>query len=215
MKIRNVSIAIVLLVLTSPAWSNTFPNGLVFAQTINKPSVQVRLQVHKGYKGDPETWSWTPIIDFRANGPFSPGGALSVEYSLPGKSWKVDCSPQDAGPSSAWVGVRDCGQNPPDGGAVTCTGPVGFQINLKNELEGKSATLLSGKFKVEKFHEGVVDLPKFKNNFVYYVNYDWTMPVAYIYDELVYNWEYAGSIGNTTVPNLYDSLLIPPLCFKA
>ena len=208
MRIRNVSIAIALLVLTSPGWSNTFSKGLVSAQTINKPSVQFFLQVHKGYKGDPETWSWTPMINFRVNGPFSPGSALSVEYSLPGKTWKFDCYPQDAGPSSAWLGVRDCGQNPPDTEAVTYTGPVDFKINLKNELEGKSTTLFSGKFKIEKFHEGVVDLPKFKNNFVYYVNYDWTLPVAYIYDELVYNWERAGPIGNTTVPNLYDSRLI-------
>src|SRR5260370_34816346 len=215
MKFRRSSIgALVLFVLTSPAWSNTFSNGLVSAQTINKPSVQFFLQVHKGYKGDPETWSWTPMIDFRANGPFSPGSALSVEYSLPGKSWRFDCNPQDAGPSSAWVGVRDCGQNPPDTEAVTYTGPVDFKINLKNELEGKSATLFSGKFKVEKFHEGVVDLPKFKNNFVYYVNYDWTLPVAYIYDQLVYNWEYAYPIGNTTVPNLYDSRLIAAFWFK-
>jgi hypothetical protein len=74
------------------------------------------------------------------------------------------------------------------------TGPVDFKINLRNELEGKNATLLSGKFKVEKFHEGVVDLPKFKNNFVYYVNYDWVLPIAYVYDEWIYNWEYAGAL---------------------
>jgi hypothetical protein len=182
--------------------------------SINKPSIQFFLQVHKGYKGDPETWSWTPMIDFRVNGPFSPGGALSVEYSLPGKSWKFDCSPQDIGPSNAWVGIRDCGQNPPDTEAVTYTGPVDFKINLKNELEGKSATLFSGKFKVEKFHEGVVDLPKFKNNFVYYVNYDWTLPIAYVYDDLVYNWEYAYPSNNTRVPNLYNSRLIAAFWFK-
>src|SRR5438105_4418752 len=215
MKIRNVSIgAVILLVLTSPTWSNTFSNGLAAAQTINKPSVQFFLQIHKGYKGDPETWSWTPIIDFRANGPFSPGGALSVEYSLPGKFWKFDCYPQDAGPSSAWLGVRDCGLNPPDGDAVTYTGPVDFKINLKNELEGKSATLFSGKFKVEKFHEGVVDLPKFKNNFVYYVNYDWNLPVAYIYDQMVYYWEQAAPLGNTFAPNLSRSHLMAAFWFK-
>ncbi|HVS80543.1 MAG TPA: hypothetical protein VHE60_02280, partial [Pyrinomonadaceae bacterium] len=151
---------------------------------------------------------------FRVNGPFSPGGALSVEYSLPGKSWKFDCSPKEAGPSSAWVGIRDCGQNPPDGEAVTYTGPVDFKIHLKNELEGKSATLFSGKFKVEKFHEGVVDLPKFKNNFVYYVNYNWNLPIAYIYDELVYNWESRNPIGNTFVPNLTSSHLIAAFWFK-
>src|SRR5262245_65322029 len=69
----------------------------VVAQTIQKPSVQVRLQIHKGFKGDPETWSWTPVIDFRVNGPFSPGGAVSVEYNLPGKTWKFDCNVEEIG----------------------------------------------------------------------------------------------------------------------
>jgi hypothetical protein len=183
--------------------------------SINKSSVQFFLQVHKGFKGDPETWSWTPMINFRVNGPFKAGDQLSVEYSLPGKTWKYDCNPQDAGPSGAWVGIRDCGQNPPESEAVTYTGPVDFKINLKNELEGKSAALFSGKFKVEKFHEGVVDLPKFKNNNVYYISYDWTLPLAYIFDEWVYNWEYAKPVGNTfEPPNLTDSLLRASFWFK-
>jgi hypothetical protein len=156
----------------------------VHAQTINKPSIQVTLQVHKGYKGDPETWSWTPTINFRVNGPVTVGSHLSVEYSLPtNKSWlKFDCGTGEAGPYS-WVGVQNCGQNPPDEQAVTYIGPVDFRINLKNELEGKGLTLLAGKFTVERFHEGTVDLPKFKNNFVYYVNYDWNLPIAYVFGE--------------------------------
>jgi hypothetical protein len=215
MRLRMSSIeAVVLLLLTIPTWSPTLMNGLVSAQTINKPSVQVRLQVHKGYQGDPETWSWTPVITFRVNGPFSPGGALSVEYTSPAKTWKFDCQVEEAGPG--WLGVRDCGQNPPDAQAVTYTGPVDFKINLRNELEGKNATLLSGKFKVEKFHEGVVDLPKFKNNFVYYVNYDWVLPIAYVYDEWIYNWEYAGALNRygTTVPDMSRSHLMAALWFK-
>ena len=186
----------------------------VSAQTINKSSVQIRLQVHKGFKGDPETWSWTPVVDFRVNGPFKAGDAVSVEYTSPGKTWKFDCNPQDAGPSSAWVGVRDCGLNPPESELVTYTGPVDFKVNLNNELDNKHVSLFTGKFKVEKFHEGVVDLPKFKNNNVYYVNYDWTLPLAYIYDELVYNWEYAHPLGNTFAPNLNDSRLRAAFWFK-
>ena len=199
-------IASVLVVMAASSISN--------AQSINKSSIQFFLQIHKGFKGDPETWSWTPTISFRANGPFSAGSALSVEYSLPGKTWKFDCVPKEAGPSSAWVGVDQCGQNPPDSEAVTYTGSVDFKVNLKNELEGKSAILLSGKFKVEKFHEGVVNLPKFQNNFVYYVNYDWTLPIAYVYDELVYNWERGYPIGNNNVPNLSRSHLMAAFWFK-
>jgi hypothetical protein len=215
MKIRTSSILTsLLLVLAGHALSGASGSGTVSAQTINKPTVQLFLQVHKGFKGDPETWSWTPMIDFRTNGPFKPGDQLSVEYSLPGKTWKYDCNPQDRGPSSVWVGVRDCGQNPPDSEAVTYTGPVDFKINLKNELEGKSATLLSGRFKVEKFHEGVVDLPKFKNNFVYFVNYDWTLPVAYVYDELVYNWEYANGMNDNPNSTMTNSHLMAAFWFK-
>jgi len=215
MRFRISSIgASAVLVLTILAWSPTFTNGLVLAQTINKTSVQVRLQVHKGFKGDPETWSWTPVINFRVNGPFSPGGALSVEYTLPGKTWKFDCQVEEAG--VGWLGVRDCGQNPPEDQAVTYTGPVDLKINFRNELEGKSATLLSGKFKVDKFREGVVDLPKFKNNFVYYVNYDWVLPIAYVYDEWVYNWEYGGALNRygTTVPNMSRSHLMAAFSFR-
>jgi hypothetical protein len=76
----------------------------VTAQTIDKSSVQIRLQVHKGFKGDPENWSWTPVVDFRVNGPFSPGGAVSVEYSLPAKTWKFDCKVDTAG--IGWLGAR-------------------------------------------------------------------------------------------------------------
>jgi|SRR5215471_979348 len=214
MRFKLAKITEVLVLFVAAFAGAVFNSAAAQAQSINKPSVQFFLQVHKGYKGDSETWSWTPTINFRANGPFSPGSALSVEYSLPGKTWKYDCVPQEAGPSSAWVGVRDCGRNPPDAEAVTYTGPVEFKINLKNELEGKSTTMLAGKFKVEKFHEGVVDLPKFKNNFVYYVDNDWALPIAYVYDELVYNWERGYPIGNSYAPNLNRSHLMAAFSFK-
>ena len=47
MKIRVRSIGtVILFVLTSPAWSNSSTKGLVSAQTINKPSIQINLRAH-------------------------------------------------------------------------------------------------------------------------------------------------------------------------
>jgi hypothetical protein len=189
MTIRTSSIgAVVLFVLTSPAWSNTFPNGLVSAQTVNKPSIQITLRTHPQYyrngQEDQETWSWTPRIAYRVVGPISAGSQLSVEFSLPsGKPWiKLECSTNETKEGYWWP--TECGMNSndvKDQDASIETGLAGFKINLKNELEGSNKTLFTGKFKVEKFHVGVVDLPKFKNNFSYYVNYDWNLPIGYVY----------------------------------
>ena len=193
MKIRTSSIgAVALLVLTCPVWSSSFSTGLVSAQTINKPSIQITLRTHQQYyrngQQDQETWSWTPRIVYRVNGPISAGSQLSVDFALPsGKPWiKFDCNTKETGANSWWE--TECGMNSNDvrdQDASIETGFAPFKINLKNELEGTNKTLFSGKFKVEKFHVGVVDLPKFKNNFAYYVNYDWNLPIGYIYS---YDW---------------------------
>ena len=156
--------------------------------TINKPSIQITLRTHQQYYRngleDQETWSWTPRIVYRVNGPISAGSQLSVDFTLPsGKSWiKLDCNTNETGAGSWWE--TECGMNSndvKDQDASIETGLAGFKIILKNELEGTNKTLFIGKFKVEKFHVGVVDLPKFKNNFSYYVNYDWAMPIGYVY----------------------------------
>jgi len=156
--------------------------------TINKPSIQIKLRTHLQYyrngQEEQETWSWTPRIVYRVNGPISAGSQLSVDFTLPsGKSWiKLDCNTKETGARSWWE--TECGMNSndvKDQDASIETGLAGLKINLKNELEGTNKTLFAGKFKVDKFHVGVVDLPKFKNNFSYYVNYDWNLPIGYIY----------------------------------
>jgi hypothetical protein len=159
------------------------------AQTINKPSIQITLRTHQQYyrngQEDQETWSWTPRIVYRVVGPISAGSQLSVEFTLPsGKPWiKFDCNTNETKAGYWWE--TECGMNSNDvrdQDATIETGLAGFKINLKNELESTNKTLFAGKFKVEKFHVGVIDLPKFKNNFSYYVNYDWNLPIGYLYD---------------------------------
>ena len=167
----------------------TFSNSAkVSGQTINKPSIQITLRTHQQYYRngveDQETWSWTPRIVYRVVGPITAGSQLSVEFTLPsGKSWiRLDCNTNETKDGYWWE--TECGINSndvKDQDASIETGLAGFKINIKNELEGTSKTLFSGKFKVERFHVGVVDLPKFKNNFSYYVNYDWNLPIGYIY----------------------------------
>jgi hypothetical protein len=118
------------------------------------------------------------------NGPISAGSQLSVDFSSPtNKSWvKFDCDTGEAADATRWWGVLDCGNNLPDEKAIIETGLFDFNIRMRNELSGTNLTLFTGKMKVEKFHYGL-ELPKFKNNFVYYINEDWNLPIGYVYLE--------------------------------
>ena len=85
---------------------------------INKPSVQITLRTHQQYyrgaERDQETWSWTPRIAFRVNGPISAGSQLSVEFTLPsGKPWiKFNCATNETKDLSWWH--TECGINTND-----------------------------------------------------------------------------------------------------
>ena len=181
-----LAIMVLLLVENFGAASKRFGDA-TSEPTINEPSIQVTLQTHHQFyrngQRDEQTWAWTPRIKFRVNGPMSAGSQLSLEFTLPGnKPWvKFDCETGEApGPTSWWQ--TECGNNLPDEQAVTETGIVEFRVKLRNELAGTNTTLFSGKMKVEKFHVGL-ELPKFKNNFAYYVNQDWNLPIGYVFLE--------------------------------
>jgi len=51
---------------------------------------------------------------------------------------------------------------------------------MRNELAGTNSTLFTGKMKIAKAHSNEHG-PKFVNHFVYYVNHDWNLPIAYIF----------------------------------
>src|SRR5438105_3095953 len=163
--LRKVTVLVALAIALWGALTNS-----AIGQTINKPSVQVTLRTHQLYyrngQRDDDTWSWSPRIAFRVNGPISAGSQLSVDFTLPsGKAWvHFDCNTNETKEGYWWH--TECGMNSndvKDEQASIETGIAGFKINLKNELEGTNKTLFAGKFKVDKFHVGVVDLPKFKN----------------------------------------------------
>src|SRR5258706_7500676 len=89
--------------------------GQATEATINKPSIQINLRTHlqyyRGAQEDQETWSWTPRIVYRVNGPIPAGGQLSVEFTLPsGKPWiRYDCSTKETAASYWWE--TECGVN--------------------------------------------------------------------------------------------------------
>lgn len=165
---------------TSSATTGTEP-------VVNRPSIQINLRTHLQYYrngvADQDWWSWTPRIAYRVNGPISAGSQLSVEFVLPsGKLWiKLDCPTNETKENYWWT--TECGMNSNDvrdQDATIETGFTGFKIVLKNELEGTTKTLFTGKFKVDKFVVNPANHPKFNNNFAYYVNYDWNLPIGYL-----------------------------------
>lgn len=150
--------------------------------TIDKTSVQVTTQEHRGNE-ELALWRWTPRIEFRVNGPIAPGSQLQAEFFLPGgKSWmKLDCSTGEVGAGESWqVGNPPCGNNLPESQAITYTGPMDFKIYIKNELQGTAKTLFAGKMTVKKVHV-TNDLPVNKNNFDYFIDHDWNLPIGYVY----------------------------------
>ncbi len=155
--------------------------------TIDKTSVQVTTQEHQSYYANGkqiiDMWSWTPRIDFRVNGPIAAGSQLQTEFFLPGgKSWiKLDCETRAVEAGESWqVGNPSCGNNLPDEQASLYTGAVDFKISIKNELQGTSKTLFTGKMNVKKVHV-TADLPANKNHFDYFIDHDWNLPIGYVY----------------------------------
>src|SRR5215467_14097500 len=115
---------------------------------IAKDSIQVTLRTHHDYyrngQRDESTWSWTPRIKYRVNGPLASGSQLSVQFTLPGnRPWvKFDCQTGEIEKGQWWE--TECGNDLPDEKAVIETGVVDLKITLRNELAGTNATLFSG-----------------------------------------------------------------------
>jgi len=149
--------------------------------TIAKDSVQVTAFTFNVYHKDYDTWSWVPRIQYRVNGPISGGRQLYVEFTLPGgQPWlKFDCKTGATQKGRWWkteCGARDI----PEDKSTTYTGPVSFAIRMRNELSGTDDTLFTGKMKVAKAHSNESG-PKAVNHFVYYVDYDWNLPIGYVF----------------------------------
>lgn len=159
---------------------------------ISKDSVQVTAFTHNFYRGSYDMWSWVPVFEFRVNGPIPSGGQLYVEYTIPGGGAAVsfDCDTGEI-QKGYWWKTKCGGRDIPDDKSSTYTGPVNFSIKLRNELAGTDSTVFTGRMKVAKTRSNSAG-PKAANEWVYYVDHDWNLPIGYVFytPDDVYGWDY-------------------------
>ena len=149
--------------------------------TIAKDSLQVTAFTFNVYRKNYDIWSWVPKMEYRVNGPIASGSQLYVEFTLPGTGpWvKFDCQTGEVQQGRWWK--TECGgRDIPEDKGSTYTGPVNFVIKMRNELAGTDSTLFNGKMKVAKAHSNEAG-PKAVNKYVYYIDHDWNLPIAYVF----------------------------------
>ncbi|HMO81399.1 MAG TPA: hypothetical protein PKD24_11470 [Pyrinomonadaceae bacterium] len=155
--------------------------------SIVKDSIQIRARTLGGYNA--KFWTWVPDIEFSVNGPIESGSQLYVEFNLPGSGlWlKFDCQTDPKAPGFSHK--TECGgHRVPDDKGSTYAGTVSFSIKMRNELLGSDITLFNGKMKVGKVRSNEAG-PNAANLFVYYVDHDWNLPIAYLFYEGDYQYE--------------------------
>jgi len=152
--------------------------------TLLKASVIVRANRLLHYWKVPEQdnyWSWMPEMSFYVTGPINSGSAFVIDFTTEtGAPWySVECQ-TNAIPAGQFAHIVTPGiTTHVDKRTTLATGTFGFTIRLKNELSGANDKFFSGKFKVTKFHIGN-NLPAFKNQFEYFVDQDWNLPIGYL-----------------------------------
>jgi len=150
-----------------------------------KASIIVRANRLKRYWKVPDAddyWSWLPEVAFTVTGPINTGSAFFIDFTNEaGAAWyTVECQTPTID-ATRWQTITTPGITTHiDKRTTLATGTFGFIIRLKNELDATNQTVFSGKFKVAKFHIGN-ELPAFKNQFEYYVDQDWNLPIGYLY----------------------------------
>src|SRR6266850_4040581 len=167
-----------------PAHSTISPPANQTGPTLLKASVIVRANRLKRYWKAPEMddyWSWMPEMSFVVTGPINTGSAFFIDFTNEaGAPWyTVECATPSID-ATRWqtIGTPAITTHI-DKRTTLATGTFGFAIRLKNELSGTNEKFFSGKFKVAKFHIGN-NLPAFKNQFEYFVDQDWNLPIGYL-----------------------------------
>lgn len=184
---------ILVLVLASLAFALSAP-ALAAPEagepTVDKTSLLIRAKKHVFLAGDRSVWKWTPTIEFRVNGPIAAGSKLVVEYTLGGAPWlSCPCETKETTAQGWWSTEGGTDAEAVKAKATRQVGPVGFSILLKGAGEAK--TLYTGKFRVKQAPP-VNNLPQFREQTAFYVDYDWALPIgllSYAQKVLDQEWE--------------------------
>ena len=144
---------------------------------IAKEWLQVRPETFSSYKGSYDATSWLPRIEFTTNVNRPSGANYYAEFMQPnGAPWvKLDCR----------LGGVEWECKAPDDSEqqrINAVGVFPFAIKMKNPLDGTDKTLFTGKAKVEKAPMIAPELKK-PAQVAYFVNYDWALPIGYVFDE--------------------------------
>jgi len=166
-------------------WTLDFPAAPQAGPTILKASLIVRANRLLRYWKAPEAdnyWSWMPELSFVVVGPINTGSAFFIDFTNEaGAPWyTVECETPTID-ATRWQRISTPAITTHiDKRTTLATGAFGFTIRMKNELSGSDQKIMSGKYKVSKFHIGN-NLPAFKNQFEYMVDQDWNLPIGYLY----------------------------------
>jgi hypothetical protein len=163
----------------------------VFAQydplpptAVIRPTISIRAARDLDYWKLPDAknyWSWMPQVSFTMTGPVPDASFVTFEFFTPdGKPWYS----WDTGPFSVAAGGQYSMQSEAvakwwDKRSTILTGVFPFKITLKNNMNGTSKELYKGTFKVDKKFAGTPH-PDFKNQWAYYVDQDWALPIGYL-----------------------------------
>jgi hypothetical protein len=177
-KILIVLIAIIYFNLSAFAQADQVPPTAII-----KPTLSVRAALDRGYWKLPEAknyWSWMPQVAFTMTGPVEDASFVTFEFFTPdGKPWySWDTAPMSV-PAGQIYNVESEGiPSWKDKRSTILTGKFGFKITLKNNLNGTAKELYKGSFVAGKKFAGTPH-PDFKNQWAYYVDQDWTLPIGY------------------------------------
>ncbi|HLY62966.1 MAG TPA: hypothetical protein VKV95_19645 [Terriglobia bacterium] len=166
-----------LAILGTPALADDEP-------TIAKDSIRTYVTTAScnfGERGCEKNTSFlNPYIEFKVNGPVASGSQLSVEFTVPGRPpRKWDCPTREK--RKGELLETECGSKGGEGDrgfafqGPVYTGPVTFNIHMRNEVQGTNASVFAGKMKVGKTSS------KNPNEITYYVDEDWRIPIGYIF----------------------------------